>query len=36
MNLNVNPVVYGILFIVLAPIFGGLLAGIDRITSARM
>lgn len=34
--MNLNPVVYGVLFIFLAPVFGGLLAGIDRITSARM
>ena len=34
--MNVNPVVYGVLFIVLAPVFGGLLAGLDRIISARM
>jgi formate hydrogenlyase subunit 4 len=34
--MNLNPVIYGILFVFLAPIFGGLLAGIDRITSARM
>src|ERR1035437_3884991 len=31
-----NPIVYAVLFVFLAPIFGGLLAGIDRITSARM
>jgi formate hydrogenlyase subunit 4 len=34
--MNVNPVVYGVLFIFLAPVFGGLLAGLDRIISARM
>ena len=28
--------IYAILFIILAPIFGGLLAGIDRVVSARM
>ncbi len=31
-----NPIVYGALFVVLAPVFGGLLAGVDRIVSARM
>jgi formate hydrogenlyase subunit 4 len=31
-----TPAIYGILFLVLAPIFGGLLAGVDRIVSARM
>jgi ech hydrogenase subunit B len=31
-----NPIVYGALFVVLAPVFGGLLAGVDRILSARM
>jgi len=34
--MNVNPVVYGVLFVFLAPVFGGLLAGMDRIISARM
>ena len=28
--------IYAMLFIILAPIFGGLLAGIDRVVSARM
>ena len=28
--------VYGLLFVLLAPIFGGLVAGLDRIVSARM
>ncbi len=31
-----NPAVYGLLFVLLAPIFGGLLAGIDRRVTARM
>ena len=31
-----TPALYGVLFVVLAPIFGGLLAGVDRIVSARM
>ena len=31
-----SPAVYGILFVALAPVFGGLLAGVDRIVSARM
>jgi ech hydrogenase subunit B len=31
-----TPAVYGILFLLLAPVFGGLLAGVDRIVSARM
>jgi formate hydrogenlyase subunit 4 len=31
-----TPAIYGILFVLLAPIFGGLLAGVDRIVSARM
>jgi formate hydrogenlyase subunit 4 len=31
-----NPIVYAVLFVLLAPVFGGLLAGIDRIVSARM
>jgi formate hydrogenlyase subunit 4 len=31
-----NPLAYGILFVVAAPLFGGLLAGVDRIVSARM
>jgi formate hydrogenlyase subunit 4 len=31
-----NPVIYGLLFVLLAPIFGGLLVGADRIVSARM
>ncbi len=31
-----TPAIYGILFLALAPIFGGLLAGVDRIVSARM
>ena len=31
-----NPAIYAALFLVLAPIFGGLLAGVDRIVSARM
>ncbi len=30
------PAIYGLLFIVLAPVFGGLLTGADRIVSARM
>ena len=28
--------IYAILFIILAPVFGGLLAGVDRVVSARM
>lgn len=31
-----TPFVYGILFLAGAPVFGGLLAGIDRVVSARM
>jgi len=31
-----NPIAYAALFVLLAPLFGGLLAGIDRIASARM
>ena len=31
-----SPAVYGILFVIFAPVFGGLLAGADRIVSARM
>ena len=31
-----SPLAYGLLFVVTAPIFGGLLAGVDRIVSARM
>ena len=31
-----SPALYGILFVVVAPLFGGLLAGADRIVSARM
>jgi ech hydrogenase subunit B len=31
-----NPIVYAIGFVLLAPVFGGLLAGVDRILSARM
>jgi ech hydrogenase subunit B len=31
-----TPAIYGLLFIVFAPVFGGLLAGVDRIVSARM
>ena len=31
-----SPAVYGVLFIFLAPVFGGLLAGVDRRVSARM
>jgi ech hydrogenase subunit B len=31
-----NPIVYAVLFVVAAPVFGGLLAGCDRIVSARM
>jgi formate hydrogenlyase subunit 4 len=31
-----NPAIYAVLFLVLAPVFGGLLAGVDRIVSARM
>jgi ech hydrogenase subunit B len=31
-----SPAVYGILFVVFAPVFGGLLAGVDRVVSARM
>ena len=34
--MNLNPAVYAVAFILLAPIAGGLLAGIDRIVSARM
>ena len=31
-----SPLVYGLLFVVVGPLFGGLLAGVDRIVSARM
>jgi ech hydrogenase subunit B len=31
-----NPAIYAVLFVLLAPVFGGLLAGVDRIVSARM
>ena len=31
-----SPLAYGLLFVVVAPLFGGLLAGADRIVSARM
>jgi formate hydrogenlyase subunit 4 len=31
-----NPAIYGLLFLGLAPIFGGLVAGVDRRISARM
>jgi formate hydrogenlyase subunit 4 len=31
-----TPAIYGILFLLFAPIFGGFLAGVDRIVSARM
>ena len=31
-----TPAVYGVLFVFLAPVFGGLLAGVDRRVSARM
>lgn len=31
-----SPAVYAVLFVVLAPLFGGLLVGADRIVSARM
>ena len=31
-----SPAVYGVLFVFLAPVFGGLLAGVDRRVSARM
>jgi formate hydrogenlyase subunit 4 len=31
-----TPAIYALLFVLLAPVFGGLLAGIDRIVSARM
>ena len=31
-----SPLAYGLLFVVVAPVFGGLLAGADRIASARM
>ena len=31
-----NPIVWGLVFVVVAPLFGGLLAGVDRIVSARM
>jgi len=34
--MSLHPAVYAVLFVLLAPVFGGLLAGIDRITSARM
>ena len=34
--MNLHPAVYAVLFVLLAPIFGGLLAGVDRIVSARM
>jgi len=34
--MNLNPALYAAAFILLAPIFGGLLAGTDRIVSARM
>jgi formate hydrogenlyase subunit 4 len=31
-----NAAIYAVLFVVLAPVFGGLLVGVDRIVSARM
>jgi formate hydrogenlyase subunit 4 len=31
-----SPIVWGLLFVIAAPVFGGLLAGADRIVSARM
>jgi len=31
-----SPAIYGLLFLALGPLFGGLLAGADRIVSARM
>ena len=31
-----SPWMYGVLFLAFAPVFGGLLAGVDRIVSARM
>ncbi len=31
-----TPAVYGVLFLFVAPFFGGLVAGVDRIASARM
>jgi formate hydrogenlyase subunit 4 len=31
-----TPLVYGVIFLVGAPVFGGLLAGVDRVVSARM
>jgi len=31
-----TPGLYGVLFVVFAPVFGGILAGLDRILSARM
>jgi ech hydrogenase subunit B len=34
--MNLHPVVYAVLFVLLAPVLGGLLAGVDRIVSARM
>ncbi len=34
--MSLHPAVYAVLFVLLAPVFGGLLAGIDRIVSARM
>src|SRR5665811_1151770 len=33
---RMSPLVYGLLFVVAAPLFGGLVAGVDRIVSARM
>jgi ech hydrogenase subunit B len=34
--MNLNPAVYAVLFVLVAPVFGGILAGVDRIISARM
>jgi formate hydrogenlyase subunit 4 len=31
-----TPAIYGVLFVCVAPVFGGLVAGVDRIVSARM
>ena len=31
-----SPAIYGLLFVIFAPVFGGVLAGADRIVSARM
>jgi formate hydrogenlyase subunit 4 len=31
-----TPAIYGLAFLVIAPVFGGLVAGVDRVVSARM